>query len=139
MTLDARWCSPVTLDARWCSPVTRAAEVHLHVEQLLAHLETQKNAVWPASLTAQEAQDIRMDLLMKVRKLIDELLEVRNAKDLAEEGQVHVYKALGSLIRMQSSIISDASLDEIQAMLEDADAEISQIQPPQKGSGKASK
>jgi hypothetical protein len=71
--------------------------------------------------------------------LINELLEVRNAGDLAEEGQMHVYKALTALIRTLTSILSDASLDEIQAMLEDADAEISQAQPPQKDSGKAGK
>ena len=38
------------------------SEVHLHAERLLAYLGTQKNAVWSASLTAQEAQDIELDL-----------------------------------------------------------------------------
>jgi hypothetical protein len=108
--------------------------VCLHLQQLLADLKTQKNAVWIAGLTAQAAQDLRMDLLEKVGRLLDELLKVRDAQRLAEEGQVHVYRALTSLIRVKSAILTDASLDEIQALLEDADAEISQAQSPEKKS-----
>jgi hypothetical protein len=95
----------------------------------------EKNTVRIASLSAEEVQDIRVELLAKVRKLFDELFAVRNAEHLAEEGQVHVYRALTALVRVQSSILSDASLDEIQALLEDADAEISQAQPTAASSG----
>jgi hypothetical protein len=48
---------------------------------------------------------IRMDLLKKVGMLIDELLAVRNAKDLAEKGQVHVYRPLTTLIRAKSALL----------------------------------
>ena len=109
------------------------ADVCVHAQELLADFKDaaaqEKDTVMIASLTAQEAQSIRVDLLKKVRKLFDELYEVRNAAHLAEEGQSHIYRALTTLARVQTSILSDASLDEIQALLEDADAEISQAQP----------
>jgi hypothetical protein len=57
---------------------------------------------------------------------------MRGSQRLAEECLVHVYKALTALIRLRALIISEASLDEIQAMLEAADGEISQARQPKK-------
>jgi hypothetical protein len=79
-------------------------------------------------LKAEQAQEIREALLAKIRKIFDELYEVRNAKKLAQEGQVHVYRALSVFARAQEAILSNASLDEIQGLLEEGDAEVSQIE-----------
>ena len=108
------------------------ADARMHLKRLQADVKAEKDTIWIASLTAQKAQDIRMEMLEKVGKLLDELFQVRNAQELAKEGQVHVYRALTTLIRVKNAILSDASLDEIQAMLEDADGEISQAQSTEK-------
>jgi hypothetical protein len=104
-----------------------------HLWQLLADVRT-ANQPRVASLAALEAQEIRLELLRKTNQLIDELFKVRDAPDLAQEGQIHVYRALATLIRVANAILSEASLDEIQGMLEDADGEISQAQSTQKDS-----
>ena len=105
------------------------AHIRLGMQQLLAEIEKARTPR-VASLTAADAQDIRVELLTKVQKIIDELFEVRNAKQLAAEGQTHLYRALMNAIKAQNSILNDASLDEIQAMLEETDAELSQAQQP---------
>jgi pyruvate formate-lyase activating enzyme-like uncharacterized protein len=111
------------------SPVSRVADVHLSLQRLLADVRKQRDRVEVASLTAERAQDTRLELLTKVQKLVEELYAVRNAEHLAEEGQVHVYRTLTTLIRVENSILNDAGLDEIQALLEDADADLSQAKP----------
>ena len=114
------------------SPANTLTRASLHIHAVLAYVrEVRQPRV--ASLTASEAQDVRMELLAKVKKLTDELFAIRNAKQLAEEGQLHVYRALTVLIRVENSILNDAALDEIQAMLESADGEISQAQQSKKG------
>ncbi len=46
---------------------------------------------------------MREALLVKVRKIFDELCAVKDAKGLAAEGQVHVYAALAAFAKTHNA------------------------------------
>ena len=112
------------------SQVAYVTDAYVQVKRLLADIQERRFAVRIASgLTASQAQEERKAMLEVVNTLIHELLQERNAKQLAADNMSHLYRALVDLIRVKNALLNDASLDEIQTMLEDADVEISQAQP----------